>query len=203
MGDGARLSLTLRCVCVCVCVRVRACVRVYAFVVQRYCSPVYSPSRMHDSRLVNISGTRHGDTPPPDLFARHSSMADTFETSFRASRTVLVTDYGATGDGSTDDTAAFERAIAAAGAAGTASSSPSCVGCVGVVAVPAGTYVISRTLHLPDTSPVALAGVSLRSVVLTTPPGVSDFDGPLIQTGVAPCVLRDLFLVYYKHQPSA
>ncbi|RBY84550.1 hypothetical protein DQ241_17925 [Blastococcus sp. TF02A-30] len=62
-------------------------------------------------------GNRVTPTPPP------SSMAD-------------VVAYGAVGDGSTDDTAAFEAALA---------DSP-------YVYVPPGSYVLSRTLEIPETT---------------------------------------------------
>lgn len=51
--------------------------------------------------------------------------------------TFNVRDYGAKGDGTTDDSAAFVAALAAAGVSG------------GVVHVPIGTYQIKQTLYIP------------------------------------------------------
>src|SRR5947209_14816300 len=50
---------------------------------------------------------------------------------------LYLTDYGAKGDGTTDDTAALQSAIAAAGSAGE-------------VVAPAGTYAISSRVTVPD-----------------------------------------------------
>ena len=59
-----------------------------------------------------------------------------------AAAEVNVTDFGARGDGETDDTAAFVQAIEAAGSGGT-------------VRVPFGKYVITDSLYLDG---VTLAG---------------------------------------------
>ncbi|HNR33439.1 MAG TPA: glycosyl hydrolase family 28-related protein, partial [Candidatus Hydrogenedentes bacterium] len=62
-----------------------------------------------------------------------------------------VGDFGAKGDGKTDDTAAFQQALDAAGAAGG-----------GVVEAPAGTFRINGTLSIP-------AGVTLQGTFRTPP----------------------------------
>ncbi len=66
-------------------------------------------------------------------------------------QTVSVRDYGATGDGKTDDTTAFERAISAL-------STP------GVLTIPAGTYRLTRTLELK--SGVVLRGAGAQTAKL-------------------------------------
>ena len=162
----------------------------------QYQSPIYNPMRMDTDRVVNLTSV--STEPPAAMMAWHSSLADEAASSFRNTASVLVTQYGAQGDGITDDTAAFERAIAAAVARGCAY-----VGCTVVVGVPAGTFLLSRTLELPNDVPMTLAGVSLRQAVLTTPVADSDFAGPIIRTGRAACVLRDLYLRYFKHQRAA
>lgn len=63
-------------------------------------------------------------------------------------QTVSVRDYGATGDGTTDDTAAFQSALSA-------------VAKPGVVSIPAGTYRLSQTLEL--TSGVVLRGADAQT----------------------------------------
>jgi len=68
-----------------------------------------------------------------------------------------VRDSGALGDGQTDDTAAFQKALDEAGAAGG-----------GIVHVPAGAYCIRGSLHIPGA--VTLQGI------FTTPP--LNFQGP-------------------------
>lgn len=63
--------------------------------------------------------------------------------------TVSVTDFGATGNDTTDDTAAFQSAIAA-------------VPEYGVVTIPAGTYVLGQ---IKITKPMELAGAGTTSVL--------------------------------------
>jgi len=62
-----------------------------------------------------------------------------------------VRDFGATGDGTTDDGAAFEKALARAARSG------------GIVAVPKGTFVVRRMLRL--TTGVSIEGVANASVI--------------------------------------
>lgn len=63
--------------------------------------------------------------------------------------TVSVKDFGATGNGSTDDTAAIQRAIDAVPAGGTLS-------------IPAGTYLVGR---IRVTSPMSIVGVGTDSLL--------------------------------------
>lgn len=97
-------------------------------------------------RLMDWSyaGYHAGEDPLPDVAA----VTD-------------VTDHGATGDGSTDDGAAFEAAIAAAEDAGG-----------GAVTVPAGTYVLRRRLIL--SSGVVLRGAGRDATVLRFPQPLED-----------------------------
>lgn len=72
---------------------------------------------------------------------------------------VTGADYGAAGDGVTDDRAAIQAAIDAASAAGG-----------GVVFLPAGTYLIKRPLFLP--SKVTLMGAGRGATTITKPASV-------------------------------
>ncbi|OLN26844.1 Beta-1,3(4)-glucanase precursor [Desulfovibrio sp. DV] len=67
-------------------------------------------------------------------------------------QTVSVRDYGATGDGVTDDTASFESAMAA-------------LARPGVLSIPAGTYRLSRTLVLTSGLVLRGQGASLSKLV--------------------------------------
>lgn len=71
---------------------------------------------------------------------------------YKGALTYNVKDYGATGDGSTDDRAAIQSAISAANSAGG-----------GVVYLPAGTYMLSSSLTLP--SNIHLQGVGPASIL--------------------------------------
>ena len=62
---------------------------------------------------------------------------DIQEDEFTKTKIVNVLNYGAKGDGSTDDLSAFNDAITAAYAAGSK------------VFVPAGTYILSAALEIP------------------------------------------------------
>jgi Pectate lyase superfamily protein len=79
-----------------------------------------------------------------------------------ASATLDVTTYGATADDSSDDTAAFQQALDAAG--------PS-----DVVAIPAGRFVINDTLTLGDG--VVLRGAGPAATILDVPVNLSDLHG--------------------------
>lgn len=68
---------------------------------------------------------------------------------------INVKDFGAKGDGVTDDTAAIQAAIDAVNAAGG-----------GVVYFPNGTYIVTSPLLLPAAGKIALKGSSLDSTVI-------------------------------------
>lgn len=72
-----------------------------------------------------------------------------------------VKDYGAVGNGTTDDTAAIRNALNAAGAAGG-----------GIVLFPPGNYLLSSTIQI-DT-PVILLGSGEQSTILTTNQSTGD-----------------------------
>jgi hypothetical protein len=79
-----------------------------------------------------------------------------------AAATFDVRDYGATGNGSTNDTPAIQRAIDAAAAAGG-----------GIVLFPSGTYQSRNTIHLRSNITMQLnAGATLRGA------GNDDYDEP-------------------------
>jgi Pectate lyase superfamily protein len=91
-------------------------------------------------------------------------------------------DFGAEGDGVTDDTAAFARAFAYLSAAGG-----------GLLRIPAGTFVHSATLALPAN--VRILGEGPASVLLMTAPG----DGlalnyPIQSTSIANNEIRGIWM---------
>lgn len=86
-----------------------------------------------------------------------------------------VRDFGAVGDGVTDDTTAFEAAIAAMPVAG------------GVLHVPEGTYVVQLTT---DKDRLTVAGIGQASV-LRSPDGAASSSRTLILAG-NDCTLRDI-----------
>ncbi len=77
-----------------------------------------------------VDGSDEGSSPPP---ASDGGGSYTPPTAPPPSTTADVRQNGATGDGSTDDTAAFEQALESAAS----------------VYVPPGTYLITRTLQIP------------------------------------------------------
>lgn len=104
-------------------------------------------SRGAASGLAPLDST--GRMPPANL------PLGTYRTSWFS-----VTDYGAKGDGVTDDTAAIQAAITAAGAF----SSGVALG--GLVYFPSATYLISSTLSIPNS--VTLMGAGIQNTVITT-----------------------------------
>ena len=119
----------------------------------------------------------------------------------------VVQDYGARGDGQTDDTAAFQKALDAAGQAGG-----------GVVSAPRGNYFFSGHLKLPRG--VTLKGMweSVPSHVgLRNPGGAKPTDGgttflvtenegtedgpPFIELG-DDCTLKGVVLYYPRQNPA-
>src|SRR5258706_5820513 len=100
------------------------------------------------SRLPDFSfaGYHFGDDPIPDIPVR-----------------ATVTDFGAKGDGVSDDTEAFLRAIASTSE--------------GAVRIPAGRYVITQVLKLTR-SGVVLRGAGRDATVLYFPKPLVDMIGP-------------------------
>jgi len=86
--------------------------------------------------------------------------------------------FGATGDGSTDDTAAIQAAINAAEAAGG-----------GEAFLPAGEYIISAALDI-DSDNVTVCGAGIGATIISGN-GSEGFDGITIDN-VDNCVVRDL-----------
>lgn len=85
--------------------------------------------------LSAVAAARAGAAPAPDEAEGAVQVAQT--TSARATPTIY--DYGAVGDGVTDDSAAFSKALAAAATKGL------------MVIVPAGTYAIAKTISFVST----------------------------------------------------
>jgi polygalacturonase len=106
-----------------------------------------------------------GPLPWPDA---NTILAETTVPTF-PNRTFSVSSYGAKGDGSTDNTAAFQKAITAANAAGG-----------GVVEVPSGTYVTGAiylksnvNLHLDSGATLMFSGDATKyPLVLTRYEGI-------------------------------
>jgi hypothetical protein len=110
--------------------------------------------------------------------------------------TTQVTDYGAKGDGVTDDTAAFQEALDAAGVTG------------GVCFVPPGQYHIGGYLDVPES--VALTGVWQaphftdleRGTTLLATGGKGSEDGPPFIMLHRSSAVRGL-TIYYPEQDAA
>ena len=84
------------------------------------------------------------------------SGAITYNVQSRLSQFVTVKDFGAKGDGTTDDTTAINNAIAAVQSLGASNG--------GTLYFPSGTYLINSTITLPNF--VGLQGENGRSVVI-------------------------------------
>ena len=97
-------------------------------------------------------------------------------------RALNVVDYGATGDGTTNDTAAFTAALAALPAAG------------GTVFVPAGTYRVDNVVISKDN--VHLIGMGWGSIIqsLTTGADVIRIDLVGAETTRRDIVIKDLYI---------
>ena len=92
----------------------------------------------------------------------------------KLSEFVSVKDFGAVGDGTTDDTSAFTNAIASLGSIG------------GKIYVPAGNYKVTSTIYL--TSGVSLIGDGYYNAVSSTREGVSNIYA--VHSGVAVISLK-------------
>ena len=110
---------------------------------------------------------------------------------------VSVRDYGALGDGTTDDTAAFQAALAAVAEKG------------GTVAVPVGSYLINTHLNVPPL--VTLEGVWTiptawtqgRGSTLLAVEGEGSEEGPPFITLNANSTLKGLTIFYPHQRPDA
>jgi hypothetical protein len=113
-------------------------------------------------------------TPTGGTTAR--SLADLF------SDTVNVKDYGATGDGTTDDKSAIEAAISAATTSG------------GIVYLPPGVYYVSGAVSIPDEVHLFGAGDYATEVKSTGDYAVFSMvgasDNPINQGGVSDMLIR-------------
>jgi len=90
-------------------------------------------------------GTWTIDVSPSTVIATGATTARTLANYF--ADVLNVKDFGATGDGSTDDTAAIQAALTAAGANGT-------------INIPAGTYLLSATLNALTNQQIIGAGMN-------------------------------------------
>ncbi len=110
---------------------------------------------------------------------------------------VSVTDYGAKGDGVTDDTAAFQTALNAVADRG------------GTVSVPVGNYLIKTHLSIP--SKVALEGIwkvptaftQMTGSTLIAVEGEGSEDGPAFITLHANSTIKGITVYYPNQKPEA
>ena len=92
--------------------------------------------------------------------------------------TISVKDFGAIGDGVTDDTAAIQAAVTAVGIAG------------GCVLIPTGTYKITSAINIPQV--VAIKGqCAERSII--RPYGCNGINF-VISNGIGPIAIEDIFI---------
>jgi hypothetical protein len=111
-------------------------------------------------------------------------------------RSINVRDFGAKGDGQTDDTAAFQRALAAAAAAG------------GIVEAGVGNFLIKGHLDLPDH--VTLGGVwtapsaysEYKGTTLLAVEGEGAEDGPPFISLGTNSTLRGITVFYPNQKPD-
>lgn len=104
---------------------------------------------------IRSDGTLNAYYQKPGTGIPKSDLASAVQTELTTGNPVInVMAYGATGDGSTDDTAALQAALDAVPSSG------------GTVLLPAGTYIVSSTLVIDKDSTV-LSGIGPSSVIQT------------------------------------
>jgi hypothetical protein len=131
---------------------------------------------------IRTDGTLNAYYQKPDAGIPKSDLAAAVQTTLDTSTPMInVKTYGATGDGSTDDTSAIQDAIDAVPSTG------------GTVFLPVGTYVVSSTLTI-DKDSTTLLGVGAASVIRVSS-GALDIDAIKIGNGSttrSQCAIRDL-----------
>lgn len=118
-----------------------------------YAASIYTPERQPAGTRLVVEKT--AAAIPIDLQARH--LWDEFQTPSVQSRTLVnVQQYGAIGDGTTDDTAALQRLFDQAETEPDKYSESAPL----IVFFPAGVYLVNDTLRMPERVPTALVGVA-------------------------------------------
>ena len=118
-----------------------------------------------DPGTVTANGT-NGDFGVPGTLSDNAGGTPNFPTGKGATqRRVDVKEYGAKGDGVTDDTAAVQAAIAAAHAAGVGTT----ITTYPIIYVPAGRYKISDTLYIRRSDTLEGDGGDGSALILTHP----------------------------------
>jgi Pectate lyase superfamily protein len=115
-------------------------------------------------RFEQVLSTTTSETTLPFIASGTGAVATTVQAKLR--EIVSVKDFGAIGNGSTNDYAAVQAAITAVTAAGG-----------GIVFFPAGTYLCNSQLVIADAAKVTLAGTNRASVIK------KGFNGALISLG--------------------
>ena len=133
---------------------------------------------------IRTDGTLNAYYQKPGSGIPKTDFASSVQTTLNTSYPVInVTTYGATGDGSTDDTSAIQSALNAVPSSGA------------TVVLPAGTYIISSTLTI-DKDATILTGVGGGSTIRVSG-GALGIDAIKIGNGSttrAHCAVRNLHL---------
>jgi hypothetical protein len=109
------------------------------------------------SALDQITNDEDGSSTIGFIQAGLSAVARTAQSKMR--ETISVKDFGAVGDGTTDDTVAIQAAIDAAATIGHSSNYGA------AVFFPSGRYIISATIDLPGAQYVSLFGEGKPSII--------------------------------------
>ena len=129
----------------------------------------WSQDNVSDTTLYFVNWVKTAGTATLITYNEGGTGAVTRTVSSRLQEKVSVKDFGATGNGVTDDTAAIQLAAT------------NCPGCL--LVVPAGTYIISSTLTLPANT--GILGADEYATVLKFTSTTSNVNGLVVQANAS------------------